>query len=495
MPVAERLSELATELFAQARRFSEDASDAFRFYISEFGSSLDDIDKLYIPARYQDVLKQEYLTCEQAWNALGLVSLDRQDFPFRFGHLEIFRVVRGADGSLVATDSMADFAFPRESVASACRAADIPFVEPSDTIPDFLSLTQAYRLMKCRRRTAQAALLPLHKSALRTERVIRSDALQAAMLADFKCQGFPHWPYVSNSRSTRLDDALLVWHEQNSDSRNEPGKQERLWWKPRTVSAGSINRWISNEGGNPPILFALLDVHLRDGTYPSITIHKTRKRHHTQALLAGVSEPFLDELAGRTSGRQSDHYDRRTAQEIVTESIEGFDPDEHYEVMGPVAKLAPDAVKVVERRAFLFENAAPKHVTEVGGCRTDWSLNPCEQFGDCMRCGKSVWRKGDQKRLPLIIDIRSESLRMLSIGKQKLHSNPRLKSITRQIRQCEETIARCDRIIAIENDPLIAVGTIATFDAAPTAFGTSDLANLLRSERGDVGASRLAPAK
>lgn len=73
--------------------------------------------------------------------------------------------------------------------------------------------------------------------------------------------------------------------------------------------------------------FFNLNIRLSDGSYPSITLHKTRKYHQTEALLAGANEKFIDELAGRKNGKQSEHYDLRTPHEIISQSIETFDPD------------------------------------------------------------------------------------------------------------------------------------------------------------------------
>lgn len=261
----------------------------------------------------------------------------------------------------------------------------------------------------------------------------------------------------------------------------EPGDAERAWWLPNLVSIGTLNIWIAGNGRGPAFLFRKMEVSLANGRYPSISVHQTRKFHHTEALLAGASPPFIDELAGRKSGWQSTHYDFRTPREVLLQSIETFDPDEDFNVVGPIADQAPPPARVVARSTFLHANAVPKHVTEIGGCRTDWSLNPCQQFGDCIRCDSHVWRKGDLKRLPVIRQMKSDAVEAIAAGQRKLRANPKSEAIAKQVRQLQETVQRCDQILELEEDDSVPVGTIVTFNAAPTAMSDAARMSLLRS--------------
>jgi hypothetical protein len=253
---------------------------------------------------------------------------------------------------------------------------------------------------------------------------------------------------------------------------------------PGPVRADSINRWLSGDASSDgkPLLFRKTDIRLRDGTYPSLTLHDTRKYHHTEALLAGAHEVFIDELAGRKSGTQSDHYDLRSPHEILVQSIDTFDPDVDFDVVGPVADQA-QKVKFVDRQTFLYENAAPKHFTDIGGCSTDWSLDPCKQYGDCTRCDQQIWRKGDKKRLPEIEIRRSYTIEMINKAesKIKLHEDPP-RPLVLHYQQFKDDLARYDAILAAEANDDIEVGTLVTFSAPPRAMSSSDLTLRLRAE-------------
>lgn len=484
LPIADKLEALATEYFKEILHFGEDAREAFGFYLERFGDCFKDIDQLYIPAKHRELLSHEFLTCDEAWHALGFPGESAGYFPQKFDYLPVSRAIRLPNGKLQLVGNGAREVLSVGQIIAACHVAGVDFKpELNDLQLRYLTRTQAYQYMRCSKDRAAAILSSAVQTSIKTVKVIRTSELLDEMLKDFKAMPFPNWPYASKSRVTRLDQALLVWSDQNSDPECDTGNQIRLWWRPTTIAVGTINSWISGNRVRPPILFQSLDILLAIGQYPSITIHQTRKRHHTQALLAGVNETFADQLAGRKSGRQGQYYDRRTAKDILSQSIEGFDPDSDYVAIGPAMKNAPPPIKVVERRTFMFNNLAPKQLTDVGGCRTDWSLNPCEMYGNCMRCDKSVWQKGDQKRLPRIMDIHLQSTKMLAIAQEKLRLNPSMKTIERHIRQFEETIFRCEWIFAVEADLTIAVGTIVSFDAAPTAFSSSELASHLRKRR------------
>jgi hypothetical protein len=225
-----------------------------------------------------------------------------------------------------------------------------------------------------------------------------------------------------------------------------------------------------------------VEVKLTDGRYPSLTLHATRKFHHTKALLAGVQEIFIDELAGRKNGAQSDHYDQRTPHEILSRSIELFDPDSNFTVVGPVAERAA-LLTAEERAVFLYSNAAPKHVTEIGGCATDWALDPCKQFGDCMRCDQHLWRKGDDKRLKYVHEKHAYARKMLTIADEKIsdyETPPR--SLVLQRDQFNDELERCRDILAVEEDSKVAIGAIVTFAAPFRTMTAASLTTQLANE-------------
>jgi hypothetical protein len=488
LPLPRRLGELAYELADCVKKYSAEAHEAFQFYVERFGDDFDAIDELFIPERFRTVFSKQYLTVSDINVIFGTTGDDIYLSVPPTARSLILRYVDSPGDISPLVGSNTNLSVCLATVADIERAFKKNKLKTSFP-PDFdrrhyVTRTLAQRYTSHVHTRGKDALNKIFLQGKEFRRCIRASDLLNFLLQDFKSRRPPHWPYITKDRTTKVNDALLVWFEPLKHGTIASGEEKGTWWLPEPVSAGSISIWINRYGDEPPILFKKLDIRLKDGSYPTLTLHQTRKYHHTQALLAGANEVFIDELAGRKSGRQSDHYDLRTPHEILVQSIDTFDPDEDFKVIGPIAERARK-IKVVERKAFLYENAAPKHVTEIGGCTTDWSINPCDQFGSCARCDKQVWRKGDRKRLPRIKDNRAHALEMIKVGEKKMKVGEPPHSLRRQLQQFKEDFARYNAILAVEADNSVEAGTLVTFKAPEGTCGVSDLTTKLRHETAD----------
>lgn len=484
VPVPSKLAPLAQSFFDVLLQQSSEAREAFAFYIQQSPTNQAGIHTLYIPERFKTLFEPDYLNHEQI-KAITDRESTSSTFQQRLADLpRVFFVKNPGD----VYGSRPNMAFPLIQILHVVQCFKL--FKVSHNIPIDAKETQ-YVSIKTATTFASGIgvtrLLFLLRNLFKTEHVrycklyIARDLIHKFLLDQFKSYIFPNWPYASKDRSVRLDQALAVCYASDINQAQAAGTQERCWWRPTLLSIQVLNRWIARRQRTQPLLFSLLDIKLSNGDFPSISVHRTRKYHHTSALLAGANSLFVDQLAGRQSGWQSEHYDFRTPQEIVQQSIDTFDPNEDFIVAGPLAVQAPPGTRILERRVFLAGNAAPRHVTEIGGCRSDWSLNPCYQHGDCMRCDSHVWRKGDQVRLPRITDIMQDAQRAIESGQAKLIVNPRMVSIEKQVRQLQETVQRCEEILLIEANPTVTVGTIVTFNSSPTAMTSAQLSSLLRT--------------
>lgn len=490
LPLTRKLGELAESLFKNILAYSAEAHSALDYYITKFGPNFDAIDELYIPGDLRPLFSLPYLSVAEVYAALRapLTSEYETLLPGKLqkAGLEFFWFIR-EPGDIWHDNDTRFFSKTKYSTIGAierhCKNIGLESSFPASVSRNlYISETSASAFIKGHSvRKGLASLSNLFAAGPRARKHIRTDELLQHLLAQFKAaKQYPHWPYTTKDRNTRVNDALLVWHQLARNPYAAAGEAGQLWWQPTLVTAAALGEWINRSwDGGPPELFAKLNVRLRDGSYPSLTLHATRKFHHTKALMAGVQEAFIDELAGRKNGVQSDHYDLRTPHEILSRSIELFDPDNVPSVIGPVATKAA-LLTPASRNEFLYENAAPKHVTEIGGCASDWALDPCKQFGDCMRCDQHLWQKGDTKRLPFVLTKHNYVTRMLQIADEKLsqyETPPR--SLVLQREQFQDEQERCNRILSIEKDDSIAVGTIVTFDAAPRVMTASRLTNQL----------------
>lgn len=476
VPISMKLESLAKEIFNIVKDHSADARSAFSFYIEQSPESLQGVHTLFIPPHVKTLIAPSFLTKEQA-HAIINPEVPRITFPQRLRGLPLFHFMN-KPGDVYGPGRAWRMAKIRD-VICACKGLSARIVLPSDADPDqyvLMTTAQTFIIEGARSTPVLLALRALFAStkAKKCGTYMSRNDVVAYLLDEFKSSGFPHWPYTSKDRSVRLDDALAVHFAAGDNPHIEPGTQQEKWWLPKLLSIQTLNAWISGSTQSAPILFSLTDVKLADGSFPSISVQRTRRYHHTAALLAGANPLFANELAGRQSGWQGEAYDYRTPREIVLGSIDTYDPDQGSDVIGPVADQAPPPQRIVERRAFFARNAAPKHVTEIGGCISDWSLNPCDQHGDCIRCNQHVWRKGDKIRLSRIQEMLDEAKQAVAIGKVKVQKNQRLTSIRKQVRQKLEVIARCEWIVRIEADEAIQVGTIVTFPGAPTAMSGTE---------------------
>jgi hypothetical protein len=353
----------------------------------------------------------------------------------------------------------------------------------------YVSTTTADNLVRGRYKSVlRQLLLTLFSDGRQSTKSVETAALKAWMLDQFKSRSsFSHWPFVTKDKNTLLSQALFVRSSPDIDPMTSQVDASTLWWMPTTVSAAIISQWINVAPNNlPPLLFQVADVKLKNGRYPSLTLHDMRKYHHTTALLAGAHEVFIDELAGRTSGRQSDHYDLRSPHEILASSMDTFDPESQFVVVGPVADIAL-TLQPEDRQAFFYMSAAPKHVTEIGGCATDWSLEPCKQYGDCMRCDQHLWRKGDSERLSHIDQRREYAHAMIRVAEEKLsHYDHAPRSLLLQQQQFKDDLARCHAILDVESDSSIALGDIVTFAAPSRVTSAHELTARLAAEPTDI---------
>lgn len=482
VPIPRKLGSLAQELFDVIGEHSAEPRAALSFYISQSPESHRAVRTFYIPDRLRPHFSRPYMNHADVWAVIN-PGVSKAYFPQQLSELSR-TYFANEPGDMYSAPNKYPMVKIRDFV-SACRDLPVTLDMPEAALPDlYISRKDADGFIKSggMARATRSTLSTLFKSeySKKPEIYLSTDDVMTFLLEDFKKTSFPHWPYATKDRNVRLDSALALHHRPNTDGSVAPGAQQPCWWLPCLLSIQTLNIWIGTNSAYPPHLFALTDVKLEDGSYPTLTVHQTRRYHHTSALAAGANPHLLNQLAGRESGWQAEAYDRRSPRQVLKNSIDTFDPDGEIDAIGPVADSAPSPKRVVDRKVFLMENAAPKHVHETGGCSSDWSLDPCHMFGDCMRCGSHVWQKGDKERLPGIIDMKGEATRKIKLGRERLMKNPRLVSVANHVRQAKETLDRCKEIVRIEADPLIPVGTIVTFDPAPSAMSDAQLLSWLR---------------
>ena len=437
LPIPSKLGNLTKEMFNLILNYSHESHITFKFYIDKFNGDFGSINELYIPQRLKNIFKKQYLNLNDIIQIMNIsaTNIDNGFFPERLNGLQKHLYVN-TPGDLIY-DSNINFKLNTYvyKIKDLVTALSGHF-----SIPEMLNKKHYISLRDLSAReytekSADAIRSILNRKNIKHYSVcqyIKCDDLKSYLFKLFKENKYPHWPFSTKDKLTRLDQSLMVLPSLDKSPANVLTSE---WWRPVALTPSRLSLWISkrkinNYAGN---LFKILDIKLKNGDYPNITLHQTRKYHQTESLLAGANEIFIDTLSGRKNGKQSEYYDQRTPHELICQSMETLDPNEEFQIIGPVSEQLPPRKLIYDRMAYLYEEAAPKQITELGGCRADWSINPCEQYGDCMRCNKHIWRKGDKKRLPFIHDLLEYSISMIETAKNKLIYNKTSKSLKRHI--------------------------------------------------------------
>lgn len=477
------------EMITRIREFTQDSRDAFKFYEEKFGDKFESINELYIPEKYRPFFALEWFRRLDMPRGDGTFSENRKGTP---GVMQVLRVQWGIDsprdylvvgGNRKRTKEHSCKFLELETIKAYAKQSGGSIAVPG---PQKIWISEKYFELNM-----APSMTSDEKQAVRRKfevggRILvafsKVSEIRAKLLSNFKERNYPYWPYASSDRRLKLSECLFAMPSLRAGRGGRTPGQGVHWWLPTLVSDSTLRQWIGGSSALPaPTLFRILDIRLPSGEFPRFDIHETRKRFQTNALLAGVSLTLIDEQSGRKTGKQSAHYDRRTVAERVKGSMDCFDPNDNFQVFGHVAEEARQ-INIVDRRSYLYLNAAPKQLTEVGGCSTDWSMNPCPEHGACMSCGSSVWRKGDQERIPRIRYLKEYSLRMIGKADELIAQGAAPEPILRHKKQHHDVLDRCEEIFAAEANNEIPIGSLVTFRGAPGRVSTTELASRLREE-------------
>lgn len=139
-------------------------------------------------------------------------------------------------------------------------------------------------------------------------------------------------------------------------------------------------------------LFSRLGFTEPDGSPIVVTSHQFRHWLNTLAKKGGLSELDIAKWAGRTDIRHNDAYDHRTPLDMV-EKIRSIGSQN---MTGEIAQLAEKAP--MSREEYLKLIFPTAHVTPIGFCINDWTMMPCQVFGDHINCQQHIYIKGMEEK-------------------------------------------------------------------------------------------------
>jgi hypothetical protein len=256
------------------------------------------------------------------------------------------------------------------------------------------------------------------------------------------------FPILDRRTGLKYSEALLVCRmgELNEDN-IKPGMIQ-------TIGESQIRRGLGGDVNfGKSSLFSRLGFSNPDGTAIKISTHQFRHWLNTLAHRGGMSQLDIAKWSGRMNVNQNQAYDHMTSDEIISMTMELVNTGST--LFGPLDELVDKTP--ISRDEFFKLEFPTAHVTEIGYCVHDYTMLPCQKFGDCINCRESMCIKGDAKkteRIRKILADAEELLRRAELAKQEGYYGS-----DRWFEHHQAVVERYRHLLSALEDPTIPIGT------------------------------------
>ena len=202
-----------------------------------------------------------------------------------------------------------------------------------------------------------------------------------------------NFPWYDEDRKIKYAEALFCTRFNQFKATSGGGSPVRL---ASPISRQQINHDIVSDAGNTHCIFERFKFIDIGGKPLKLTSHQFRHMLNTIAQRGGVSQFDIARWSGRADIKQNGDYDHMTEWELVemlkigSSDLSLYGPDREIGLKMPVTKQ--------EFNSLIIPTA---HVTELGFCIHDWTMEPCQKFRDCINCTEQVCIKGDKRKARL----------------------------------------------------------------------------------------------
>ena len=277
------------------------------------------------------------------------------------------------------------------------------------------------------------------------------------------------FPYFNGDKDQRYSQTLVVLF--NNEGHAQRGTCSALLDKA-TVS--SFGRWLSGHAnGKWPSVFEAHGFMERDGSRVKITTHSFRHWLNTVAQFKGLSDLDIAKWSGRDI-EQNKAYNHVTSEEVLSQIRSALDDGTASGPMFEATRIqGPN--RPVDPSDFVEAQIGSALVTDVGICVHDYSLLPCQEYGDCVGCSENVFAKGDLRHRENI----EQRLNLANV--QLAHAleamGEEFDGADRWVEAHRRNIDRMQRMLAIHDNPSIRDGTIVSL---PEGSRDNEVAMALR---------------
>lgn len=201
-----------------------------------------------------------------------------------------------------------------------------------------------------------------------------------------------NFPWYDEDRKIKYSEALFCTSF-NQFKHDQPTSPIKL---ANPITRQQINHDIVSGSGNSHCIFDRHCVTDINGSPLKLKSHQFRHLLNTMAQRGGISQYDIARWSGRADVRQNEDYDQMSEWELVemlengSSGLSLYGPDTEIATKMPVTRQ--------EFNALIIPTA---HVTDLGFCILDWTMEPCQKFRDCINCTEQVCIKGDKRKARL----------------------------------------------------------------------------------------------
>ena len=250
------------------------------------------------------------------------------------------------------------------------------------------------------------------------------------------------------------------------------------------VSANTINYGLGarvRHGGAS--IFTRNDYSEMDGGPMKITSHQFRHLLSTIVLSRNMNSLIHSIWAGRKDVRQTAAYDHEVSEQVI-QKMRGKIGDSLM-MRGPLGELPTNLP--VSRGEFSELVIPTLHTTDLGYCRHDYSMTPCDLHLECIYCEDLVCVKGDCQKKDRIRQCLDEALALLRLVEEDTANGDDGWDIWQAHHKLK--VERLQSLWDIIEDPAVPMGAFIQLQPPENIKGISNVRNSIPTSRHRQGVS------
>ncbi len=243
-------------------------------------------------------------------------------------------------------------------------------------------------------------------------------------------------------------------------------------FEPASIDA--FNAWLGGAADGRLSVFERYGASNEDGSPIRLTSHGFRHWLNDIAHRRGIPALSIAEWSGRDPS-QNKFYDHQTPQQFRDQLL---DLSIRAGGIGPVfdASDAAPEPRLITRGEFLSAQIGSAHQTDLGVCIHDYSLLPCQKFGDCIGCEENLFVKGDREHRASVSAVRERTAAQLEAARLALEDGDFGADLW--ARDHVKKLRRLDEVIGIHDDGAIPDGRLVSM---PGTGSDTEVSMALRS--------------